>query len=75
MTALPLPPRRLLTLDEAAGALSVSRRTVERLIRSGDLHTVQIGRARRIPVTAVDTYLEHLAAGDTNHELRRVRSA
>lgn len=39
---------RLLTLDDAANLLGVSRSTVERLIRAGRLPVVRIGRLVRI---------------------------
>lgn len=38
----------LLTLDQVAKALQVSRRTVESLVSSGQLRSVTIGRSRRV---------------------------
>ena len=50
----------LLTVDEAATALSLSRSAVYELMRSGDLTSVQIGARRRIPVKAIDAYVAQL---------------
>ncbi len=45
---------RLLPADQVANAFSVSLATVRRLIRSGRLPSVRIGRCRRIPASALD---------------------
>jgi excisionase family DNA binding protein len=45
--------RVLLTVEEAAEALSIGRTTAFHLIRTGKLTTVRIGRLRRVPVEAV----------------------
>ena len=50
-------PKILCTADEAAVTLGVSRRTIFRLIRSGDLATVRIRNTRRIPVSAMQDYV------------------
>jgi excisionase family DNA binding protein len=56
--AVPPPaPKILCTADEAAAMLSVSRRTIFRLIRSGDLATVPIRNTRRIPMSAMQDYV------------------
>jgi excisionase family DNA binding protein len=43
--------------DEAAKALRISRWKVYELIRTGELHSVSIGRCRRIPVESVQAYV------------------
>ena len=48
---------RLLTVPEAMNQLQVSRWTLYNLIRSGQLASVTIGRCRRIPATALDTFI------------------
>ncbi|MHB8342262.1 MAG: helix-turn-helix domain-containing protein [Mycobacteriales bacterium] len=53
--------RLLLTPTEAAAALAVSRSTIYELLASGALHSVHIGTARRIPVSALQDYLAGLA--------------
>lgn len=45
--------RLLVTIDESAAALSVSRRTIYRLIDAGKLEAINIGGCRRIPVTSL----------------------
>lgn len=56
----PPEPRLLLTVPAAAAALSLSRRTVERLMTTGHLPSRRIGRRRLIPAEAV----RRLAARD-----------
>lgn len=46
----------LLTLEEASERLGIGRTTVYALIKSGALESVQIGRLRRIPTSAVHAY-------------------
>lgn len=48
---------RLLTVPEAMAQLNVSRWTLYNLIRSGELASVTIGRARRIPAAALDDFI------------------
>lgn len=50
----------LYDIPSAAVALTLSRRTVEKLIAAGSLETVKIGRSRRIPAQALADYIEHL---------------
>ena len=53
---------RLLTIQEAADALSVSPRTVRRLLEAGKLRSVVVGGAsRRIPSGAIADYLTAVA--------------
>jgi len=49
----PTAPALLLTVEEAARRLGLGRTTVYGLIRDGELHSVRIGRARRIPAEAL----------------------
>lgn len=49
---------RLLTLDEVADQLSVSRSTVSRFIRSGKLRSIQLGGNRRIAEEDLQEFLE-----------------
>ena len=50
----------LLTIDEAAASLRVSRWSVYNLIRSGQLRTIKIGRRRLVPMNALTECLERL---------------
>lgn len=56
-------PPRLLRRGAAARALGVSERTVDTLIRSGELPSVKIGKRRLIPVQALDEYVADLEQG------------
>jgi excisionase family DNA binding protein len=49
------PPNsaRFLTIFEAATILRVSKQTVYRLVRAGDLEAIRVGRSFRIPTRAV----------------------
>jgi excisionase family DNA binding protein len=48
---------RFLTVAEVAAAIRVSKMTVYRLVHSGDLPAVRVGRSFRVPEEAVDEYL------------------
>jgi len=50
----------LLTVTDVMARLQVGRHTVYDLIRSRRLRSVRIGRCRRIPATALQTYLDSL---------------
>jgi excisionase family DNA binding protein len=54
------PPRLLLTPEEAAVSLGISRSLVYELIGSGRLESVRIGTCRRIPIGALETFVEEL---------------
>lgn len=64
-TPMPTPPppaseRILLTVEEAAERLGIGRTFAWRLVRTGDLKSVQIGRLRRVHVDAVREYTDRL---------------
>jgi excisionase family DNA binding protein len=48
---------RFLTVAEVAEVMRVSKMTVYRLVHSGDLNAVRVGRSFRVPEHAVHTYL------------------
>lgn len=52
----------LLTAERAAERLSLGRTTVYGLIASGELASVKVGRARRVPAGALDAYVARLSA-------------
>ena len=54
----------LLTVTDVMARLQVGRHTVYDLIRSRRLRSVHIGRCRRIPATALQTYLDSLTTED-----------
>lgn len=50
-------PSALLTVDQVAARLCVSRWTVYNLIRSRELASLTIGRCRRISEAALNAYI------------------
>ena len=50
--------RLLLTVDEVAEALALSRSTIYRLLTSGDLMTTRIGTATRIPKSSLNRFVD-----------------
>jgi excisionase family DNA binding protein len=54
---LPVAPKLLLTVDEAAEALSLGRTYVYHLVMSNQITSVKLGRKRRIPVSALQEFI------------------
>jgi excisionase family DNA binding protein len=54
--AVPAVPKLLYTVNEAAEILSISRRTVFRLIADGELTTKPVRGTRRIPYSSMQEY-------------------
>jgi excisionase family DNA binding protein len=52
----------LLTVDEAAARLGLGKTKVYELLTRGELASVRIGVARRIPTRALEEYVERLLA-------------
>jgi excisionase family DNA binding protein len=48
---------RFLTVQEVAALMRVSKMTVYRLVHSGQLASVRVGRSFRVPERAVHEYL------------------
>ena len=48
---------RFLTVAEVASLMRVSKMTVYRLVHSGEMPAVRVGRSFRVPEKAVDDYL------------------
>lgn len=48
---------KFLTVAEVAEAMRVSKMTVYRLVQSGNLPAVRVGRSYRVPLSAVNDYL------------------
>lgn len=53
----PLGSTDFLTVAEVAAAMRVSKMTVYRLVHSGELAAVRVGRSFRVPEHAVHDYL------------------
>jgi excisionase family DNA binding protein len=47
----------ILTVSEVADIMRVSKMTVYRLVHSGELPAMQVGRSYRVPAEALDAYL------------------
>jgi excisionase family DNA binding protein len=56
-------PVFLLSIQQAARSLGHGRSKMYELIAAGDLEVVHIGRATRVPVDAVERFVERLRAG------------
>ena len=54
--------RRLLKITEAAENYALSRSSIYVLLKSGQLTSVKIGKARRIPVEAMEALIAAKAA-------------
>ena len=54
----PLAEVKFLTVAEVAMAMRVSKMTVYRLVHSGELPAVRVGRSFRVPEQAVHDYLD-----------------
>lgn len=64
MTAEPSPPPVLLSPEEVARLLSISRTRVYELAAQGQLESVAIGRSRRIVADSVYAMVARLRDGD-----------
>lgn len=58
----PKTPAQVFTYEEAADVLSISVTSVKRLVYAKRLRAKHIGRAVRIPQTAVEEYLNSTAS-------------
>ena len=54
----------LLSLQEASRALGIRRSKMYELIAAGELETVHIGRAVRVPVDAIEEFVARLRSGE-----------
>ncbi|MCH7837981.1 MAG: helix-turn-helix domain-containing protein [Chloroflexi bacterium] len=52
----------LVSVEEAARRLAIGRSSAYVLIRQGELASIKIGAARRVPVAALSEYVERLQA-------------
>jgi excisionase family DNA binding protein len=63
MTPRPPPAELLVTVEEAARRLALSRTTLYQQIRRGTIPSVRIGHSRRIPVIDLERYVDDLREG------------
>ncbi|WP_018684824.1 helix-turn-helix domain-containing protein [Actinokineospora enzanensis] len=54
-----LPQVQFLTVAEVAALMRVSKMTVYRLVHSGELPAVRVGKSFRVPEKAVHDYLQN----------------
>lgn len=59
----PLSDVRFLTVAEVALIMRVSKMTVYRLVHSGELEAIRVGRSFRVPEAAVNQYLRAAFVG------------
>ncbi|MDQ0375228.1 helix-turn-helix domain-containing protein [Cellulomonas humilata] len=59
---------RFLTVLEVADVMRVSKMTVYRLLHSGELPGVRVGRSFRVPQDALDHYLATSPAVETREQ-------
>jgi excisionase family DNA binding protein len=57
----------LLRVEEAAERLSIARTLMYRLVRTKQVESVCVGRLRRIPVAALEEYVERLRGSSGPH--------
>src|SRR5580692_863174 len=63
----PLSDVRFLTVAEVALIMRVSKMTVYRLVHSGELEAIRVGRSFRVPEAAVNQYLRAAFVGTGWH--------
>jgi len=56
--------RLLLTVSEAADALGICRSVVYELMAAGELPNIKIGRARRIQINMLETFIARRLGGE-----------
>lgn len=58
VSSAPQEPDTVLTVDEAAAQLSVSRSLIYTMVRTGAIGSMRVGRYRFIPVTEVERIVD-----------------
>jgi excisionase family DNA binding protein len=62
-----LPIRLLLTPDEAALALGISRAKLYPMLMRGEIPSIRFGGSRRVPIAALRRFIEKQLADDGSH--------
>jgi excisionase family DNA binding protein len=65
MTNLPI----LYTVEEVADILNIGRSTVFKLMKQNRIESIRLGRSRRIPLDAIQGFIEDLRQGWTERDL------
>jgi excisionase family DNA binding protein len=55
------PAKLLLTVEEAAEAMSLGRTLMYQLIKDRQVRSIKVGRTRRIPTAALHEYVRRLS--------------
>jgi excisionase family DNA binding protein len=55
--------RLLLPVDEAARRLSIGRSLLYELLAAGEIHSIHVGRLRRVPLSALNEFVNRRAHG------------
>ena len=61
-------PIMLLTVTQAAQRLNISRSLLYDLVLSGELVSIKIKKARRIPTSALETFIQQQLQEAKDHE-------
>mgnify|MGYP001791800641 CR=1 FL=1 len=64
MTTTPPAEHLVLTIEEAADRLCIGRTLMYSLVQAGAVESVRIGRLRRIPIDALESFLRQLRAAN-----------
>jgi excisionase family DNA binding protein len=64
-TELPM----LFTAEEVADILHIGRSTVFKLMKQNQLESIRLGRSRRVPIDALQNYVEDLRQGWREEDL------
>lgn len=52
----------LFSVEEVADILHIGRSTVFNLIKQGKIQSIKLGRSRRVPIDAMQTYVDELVS-------------
>jgi excisionase family DNA binding protein len=52
----------LFTIEEVANILHIGRSTVFKLIKEGSIQSIKMGRSRRVPIDAMQNYVNDLVS-------------
>ena len=55
--------RLLLPVDEAARRLSIGRSLLYELLAAGEIHSIHVGRLRRVPLSALNEFVNRQSHG------------
>lgn len=57
------PVRLLVRVEEAAERLGIARTSMYKLIATGEVESVRVGRLRRVPVACLEEFVVRLRSG------------